>query len=754
MGAFSDSLLQELMAQYGNQLNDMIPQNAYEAKMNQIPRSNVINRVAKDYELHQYQPPMDDVLLSKEPTIRDQEYLEHSSLWGHRYMQGGAGEGYQRLKPDGSVKNYQVVKTDAVLPAYCNPPNPCPIGYTEDDGCLEVFENTAAYSREYQSSQQCMCDNEHMFECPGNTDENELDAIARSIQNNGISESNIDKLMDKLEPEDHKVVAKKFFKSKKSQPTYYWKGEKLPVVAKKSPHTANFIAAVGIKSDIIDEILTIDILANYSKLGSVSVDDKSFSESRLSLLFGTNSDDMIPKTTTELKYTAYKCGIRFSSSESNKTLETYRIVTFDSESTTSPIDLGAANLLDGNLIHCSWQLEKENTIWPKHYSLKDVNLVNNKPIVKLERNIEQKELFAVQLPIYNYRYLYAHCETSQFAASKYCLGVDKKYRISKDCVSSVEQMCDILLIFERNRKNDNLFDLSVHFLNPVRLIIIKLSLDREKGDDFTLLCGEWQTKQEKREGAFVLYLFENGTRKEIANDRVSRGYNKNKFDEMRCLWTFESKPIYNEDDITFTPLIAFFPYYITIRKGSEIITTEDSVFLPGYNSIANADDYILCRKSNCIGFTTFWRRSICLETFSCRVLLIFESTENFVTFEMIGLMPNDSYISFGILSSFDSARLYEGLTFDCIYQNKNVTLRHFWVNKENKDQVTSVDGLLLLNASYHRGKLRCKWSQYYFLAVTLENGLKFEIDLATISYYSFEYGKMVRNEQETLEILR
>lgn len=61
---------------------------------------------------------------------RDQEYLEHSSLWGHQYVAGGAGEGAQRLKPDGSGRNVQVVKSDAVLPAYCNPPNPCPVGYT------------------------------------------------------------------------------------------------------------------------------------------------------------------------------------------------------------------------------------------------------------------------------------------------------------------------------------------------------------------------------------------------------------------------------------------------------------------------------------------------------------------------------------------------------------------------------------------------------------------------------------------------
>lgn len=89
----------------------------------------MINRVAKDFHAR-FQPRMDDLLLDKELSLRDQEYLQHSSLFGHQYMTGGAGEGYQRLKPDGSVKNIQVVKTDAVLPAYCNPPNPCPLGYS------------------------------------------------------------------------------------------------------------------------------------------------------------------------------------------------------------------------------------------------------------------------------------------------------------------------------------------------------------------------------------------------------------------------------------------------------------------------------------------------------------------------------------------------------------------------------------------------------------------------------------------------
>ena len=57
-------------------------------------------------------------------------FFDSSSLWGHQYVTGGAGEGEQRLQPSGLVPNRQMIKTDAVLPAYCNPPNPCPVGYT------------------------------------------------------------------------------------------------------------------------------------------------------------------------------------------------------------------------------------------------------------------------------------------------------------------------------------------------------------------------------------------------------------------------------------------------------------------------------------------------------------------------------------------------------------------------------------------------------------------------------------------------
>jgi hypothetical protein len=110
-------------------------------------------------------------------------------------LQGGAGEGKQLLKPDGTVKNSKEVKTDAALPAYCNPPNPCPVGYSVEDGCLEQFENTAGFSREYQSAQDCMCDSEHMFDCPS--------SLGRVLQSpgdsNDLSDTDLDRIMEQIQ---------------------------------------------------------------------------------------------------------------------------------------------------------------------------------------------------------------------------------------------------------------------------------------------------------------------------------------------------------------------------------------------------------------------------------------------------------------------------------------------------------------------------------------------------------------------------
>ncbi|KAG5895101.1 hypothetical protein JTB14_036376 [Gonioctena quinquepunctata] len=136
-----------------------------------------------------------------------EEYLQPSSLWGKQYISGGAGEGNQLLHPEG-IKNKQEVKTDSTLPAYCNPPNPCPVGYTEGQGCIVDFENTASFSRRYQASQDCMCDTEHMFECPNS---------------NSMDDDNVDMMDD--------FGFNTLIKSKKINP--FLMGEKLPVAAKK-----------------------------------------------------------------------------------------------------------------------------------------------------------------------------------------------------------------------------------------------------------------------------------------------------------------------------------------------------------------------------------------------------------------------------------------------------------------------------------------------------------------------------------------
>lgn len=59
---------------------------------------------------------------------------------------GGAGEGKQYLSPSGNIVNKQEVKTDAVLPAYCDPPNPCPPGFTSKSlPCLVWLMPNAAF---------------------------------------------------------------------------------------------------------------------------------------------------------------------------------------------------------------------------------------------------------------------------------------------------------------------------------------------------------------------------------------------------------------------------------------------------------------------------------------------------------------------------------------------------------------------------------------------------------------------------------
>ncbi len=90
---------------------------------------------------------------------RQQEILDHGTPISN-------ANGIYIGTSGGTTKANPPKNSGAVLPAYCDPPNPCPIGYTAKDGCIEDFENTSEFSREYQARQNCLCDSEHMFHCP------------------------------------------------------------------------------------------------------------------------------------------------------------------------------------------------------------------------------------------------------------------------------------------------------------------------------------------------------------------------------------------------------------------------------------------------------------------------------------------------------------------------------------------------------------------------------------------------------------
>ncbi|KAG9336522.1 hypothetical protein JZ751_002869, partial [Albula glossodonta] len=91
------------------------------------------------------------------------EYTAHqaTNIVGPQNIQGGAHEGLQHLGPYGNIPNIVAEMTGDNVPkdlkedqAYPDPPNPCPLGKTAVDGCLENSQNTAKFSREFQQQQR------------------------------------------------------------------------------------------------------------------------------------------------------------------------------------------------------------------------------------------------------------------------------------------------------------------------------------------------------------------------------------------------------------------------------------------------------------------------------------------------------------------------------------------------------------------------------------------------------------------------
>jgi len=193
---------------------------------------------------------LDDMVVM---SSRDSEPLPGPLSLGHKYMTGGAGEGDQKLEENGEYKHRESVKSDNVLPAYCDPPNPCPVGFSAEQGCLEDFDNTADFSREYQAQQQCVCDQEHMFNCAEKQANSAVDSLQKILDDStengreeGVEEDEGDDEVDEM-LRHHGLMAKKFHekrtpddyvpRKKRSvsgkQPNPYLQGEPLRSVSKK-----------------------------------------------------------------------------------------------------------------------------------------------------------------------------------------------------------------------------------------------------------------------------------------------------------------------------------------------------------------------------------------------------------------------------------------------------------------------------------------------------------------------------------------
>lgn len=66
--------------------------------------------------------------LNPNPSTRDQEYLKHSTLVSNQQLNDNSDSSH-KIELAGH-KGIKEEKNKNPLPAYCTPPNPCPIGYT------------------------------------------------------------------------------------------------------------------------------------------------------------------------------------------------------------------------------------------------------------------------------------------------------------------------------------------------------------------------------------------------------------------------------------------------------------------------------------------------------------------------------------------------------------------------------------------------------------------------------------------------
>ncbi|EGT33015.1 CBN-SBT-1 protein [Caenorhabditis brenneri] len=166
---------------------------------------------------------------------RDAENLPDLSSFGVKHISGGAGEGEQKLLEEDSYQERQEIKSDNVLPAYCEPPNPCPVGFTKEHGCIEEFENSAEFSRNYQAQQHCICDQEHMFNCAEKEAQDVSDSLQKILEENNMHANTIAKKFHDKRSSDEYVPRRKRSASIHHQKVNpYLQGEPLRSMQKKN----------------------------------------------------------------------------------------------------------------------------------------------------------------------------------------------------------------------------------------------------------------------------------------------------------------------------------------------------------------------------------------------------------------------------------------------------------------------------------------------------------------------------------------
>jgi hypothetical protein len=86
----TDSLLRDIVDAVGK---DFVDDTDYMDPLPVSHRLALMARASKDLEAEQMMDYEGLLEGNPNPSLRDQEYLQHSSLWGHQYVSGGAGEG-------------------------------------------------------------------------------------------------------------------------------------------------------------------------------------------------------------------------------------------------------------------------------------------------------------------------------------------------------------------------------------------------------------------------------------------------------------------------------------------------------------------------------------------------------------------------------------------------------------------------------------------------------------------------------------